>query len=159
MSDNSLRGDQDALRELKEQLCILWGNLEEHKSALLKKQSLATRKSPPPPSPAPESSDPYPFQKAGEQPNADSDDENEPSKSNPLSAASGRQALAELEVHNNSSVSRETSLPIEPVKNKAFTCCITQYGAKVNEDDPSKANAGFGKKWKRMFGLFGTQIK
>ena len=49
-------------------------------------------------------------------------------------------------------------MPIGAVSNKAFTCCIKQYGAMVNEDNPSKANAGNGKKWKRMFALYGTQI-
>lgn len=43
-------------------------------------------------------------------------------------------------------------------KNKAFTCCIKQYGAKVDEDDPSLANAGNGKRWERKFGLFDTRI-
>jgi len=43
-------------------------------------------------------------------------------------------------------------------KNLGFTCCIKQYGVKVKEDDPAKANAGDGYKWQRMFGLFGTLI-
>ncbi|KAI1101966.1 hypothetical protein F4804DRAFT_282428 [Jackrogersella minutella] len=44
------------------------------------------------------------------------------------------------------------------VSNKPFTCCIHQYGIKVPEEDPRKANAGEGKRWERVFGLFGTKI-
>ncbi|KAF4452017.1 Protection of telomeres protein 1 [Fusarium austroafricanum] len=42
--------------------------------------------------------------------------------------------------------------------NRAFPCCIQQYGIKVAESDPSKANAGKGKRWQRMFRLFGAMI-
>ncbi|KAI1801028.1 hypothetical protein F4811DRAFT_536113 [Daldinia bambusicola] len=44
------------------------------------------------------------------------------------------------------------------VSNKPFTCCIRQYGIKVAEKDPLKANASKGKRWERVFGLFGTKI-
>ncbi|KAK2029414.1 hypothetical protein LX32DRAFT_588689 [Colletotrichum zoysiae] len=47
----------------------------------------------------------------------------------------------------------------ETVSNRPFTCCIYQYGIKVKESNPGKANAGEGKRWKRMFGLFGTKIR
>ncbi|GJC93837.1 telomere-binding alpha subunit central domain-containing protein [Colletotrichum higginsianum] len=46
----------------------------------------------------------------------------------------------------------------EVILNRPFTCCIRQYGVRVNESNPDKANAGEGKRWKRMFGLFGTKI-
>ncbi|OBS18390.1 hypothetical protein FPOA_10117 [Fusarium poae] len=42
--------------------------------------------------------------------------------------------------------------------NRSFACCIQQYGIKVTESDPSKASAGNGKRWQRIFGLFGTMI-
>jgi hypothetical protein len=42
--------------------------------------------------------------------------------------------------------------------NRPFSCCIQQYGVKVTESDPTKASAGNGKRWQRMFGLFGTMI-
>lgn len=45
-----------------------------------------------------------------------------------------------------------------PVTNKAFTCCIQQYGIRVPEKSSARANAGDGMRWKRMFGLFGTSI-
>jgi protection of telomeres protein 1 len=133
----------------------LWGNLEEHKSALMKQNSTAARKPSPCPSLASLASDPQPWPKVGEQPNVNSEDENE-TKVDSRPGGSGREALAELNTHK--SVNIETSIPIQPVSNKPFTCCIKEYGARITEDDPSKANAGSGRKWKRMFGLFGTQI-
>lgn len=44
------------------------------------------------------------------------------------------------------------------VSNKPFTCCIKQYGVSVREDDPALASAGNGRRWERVFGLFGTKI-
>ncbi|KAI1411921.1 hypothetical protein F5Y13DRAFT_164679 [Hypoxylon sp. FL1857] len=44
------------------------------------------------------------------------------------------------------------------VSNKPFTCCIRQYGIEVPEENPKKANSGDGKRWERIFGLFGTKI-
>ncbi|KAK1594745.1 telomere-binding alpha subunit central domain-containing protein [Colletotrichum navitas] len=46
----------------------------------------------------------------------------------------------------------------ETISNRPFTCCIHQYGIQVKESNPDKANAGEGRRWKRMFGLFGTKI-
>lgn len=42
--------------------------------------------------------------------------------------------------------------------NRSFSCCIQQYGIKVTEPDPTKAREGDGKRWQRMFRLFGTMI-
>jgi len=42
--------------------------------------------------------------------------------------------------------------------NRPFPCCIQQYGVKVSESDPARASAGNGKRWQRMFRLFGTMI-
>jgi protection-of-telomeres protein 1 len=44
-------------------------------------------------------------------------------------------------------------------KNKPFTCCIREYGVQVSEDDEKKMDAGEGKRWERVFGLFGTMIR
>lgn len=44
------------------------------------------------------------------------------------------------------------------ISNKPFSCCIREYGVSIPEQDPSKANAGDGRRWERMFGLFGTRI-
>ncbi|PFH56151.1 hypothetical protein XA68_16974 [Ophiocordyceps unilateralis] len=48
--------------------------------------------------------------------------------------------------------------PPPPADNLPFSCCLRQYGVKVPEPDRRKANAGEGKRWKRMFGLFGVRI-
>lgn len=44
------------------------------------------------------------------------------------------------------------------VSNKPFTCCLQQYGVKVKAKNPQEANAGEGRKWERVFALFGTKI-
>ncbi|KAI0531927.1 hypothetical protein GGR58DRAFT_491939 [Xylaria digitata] len=44
------------------------------------------------------------------------------------------------------------------LSNKPFSCCIRQYGVRVQEPDPHKADAGEGHRWVRVFGLFGTKI-
>ncbi|KHN94593.1 telomere-binding alpha subunit central domain-containing protein [Metarhizium album ARSEF 1941] len=46
----------------------------------------------------------------------------------------------------------------EQVCNCSFGCCIRQYGVTVAEDDETMADAGNGKRWLRMFALFGTRI-
>lgn len=52
-----------------------------------------------------------------------------------------------------------TAAPLESkISNKPFTCCIRQYGVVVDEADPWRADAGDGKRWERVFGLFGTKI-
>lgn len=53
---------------------------------------------------------------------------------------------------------QETELRSSQISNRPFSCCIRQYGVKVAEEDPAKADAGNGKRWQRMFGLFGTRI-
>ncbi|KAK7413436.1 hypothetical protein QQX98_007661 [Neonectria punicea] len=45
-----------------------------------------------------------------------------------------------------------------PFTNRPFGCCIRQYGVRVQERDEAKADAGKGRRWERMFGLFGTRI-
>ncbi|KAL6910954.1 hypothetical protein GGI43DRAFT_391624 [Trichoderma evansii] len=53
---------------------------------------------------------------------------------------------------------QEIELRSSQISNRMFSCCIRQYGVKVSEEDPAKADAGEGKRWQRMFGLFGTRI-
>ncbi|KAK9420279.1 hypothetical protein SUNI508_06548 [Seiridium unicorne] len=48
-------------------------------------------------------------------------------------------------------------VPVE-VSNKPFTCCLRQYGIETPEPDPRKCDAGEGKRYQRMFSLFGTKI-
>lgn len=44
------------------------------------------------------------------------------------------------------------------ISNKPFVCCIQQYGVRVEAGEAGEDNAGDGKRWQRMFGLFGTKI-
>lgn len=52
----------------------------------------------------------------------------------------------------------ENNAPADEVANWPFPCCIRQYGVRVPERDPGKANAGKGQAWKRTYGIFGTRI-
>jgi len=103
------------------------------------------------------------MRKAGEMPDADSDNENERSYSKSSKTKAKSSVLKERD--SNISISGvgltgnldASDAKLAP-KNKAFTCCIKQYGVKVVEDDPAKANAGDEQRWQRMFGLLYTQI-
>lgn len=44
------------------------------------------------------------------------------------------------------------------ISNKPFACCIQQYGVRVKAEEGEEDNAGEGKRWQRVFGLFGTKI-
>ncbi|ROT40866.1 hypothetical protein SODALDRAFT_349012 [Sodiomyces alkalinus F11] len=46
----------------------------------------------------------------------------------------------------------------QAISNRPFSCCIQQYGIKVDEPNPTNANAGEGKRWERVFSLFGTKV-
>ncbi|KAG6357123.1 hypothetical protein INS49_015000 [Diaporthe citri] len=50
------------------------------------------------------------------------------------------------------------SLDLGQVSNKPFACCIQQYGVKVEAEEGEEDNTGEGKRWQRVFGLFGTKI-
>ncbi|KAI3399343.1 hypothetical protein diail_7298 [Diaporthe ilicicola] len=47
---------------------------------------------------------------------------------------------------------------LSQASNKPFTCCIQQYGVKVKAEEGEADNAGKGRRWQRVFGLFGTKI-
>jgi protection-of-telomeres protein 1 len=155
----SLRGDPNLLSQVKEQLFKLWGDLEEQKSEILRRQ-LKNKKNIPPSSLESEFPVSEPTRKAGEMPDIDSDTENEQSYSKPSKKHSNNSVLTERDVNISASGVNEankSNAKLAP-KNKAFTCCIKQYGVKVDEDDPEKADAGDEQRWQRIFGLFGTQI-
>lgn len=88
----------------------------------------------------------------------DSDEENSELLPYISTLNSKRSALSERDANINT-VMIENGEPPVAVKNKGFACCIQQYGVKVREEDESKANAGDGMRWQRMFGLIGTMIK
>ncbi|TFB04904.1 hypothetical protein CCMA1212_002512 [Trichoderma ghanense] len=64
--------------------------------------------------------------------------------------------------HSSDDERGATQMQVKPVssqvRTRPFACCIHQYGVEVPEEDPRKADAGEGKRWQRMFGLFGTRI-
>jgi hypothetical protein len=158
----SLRVDQKLLNQVKEQLFKLWGDLEEQKSETLQQHS-KDKTDLPPSSIESEFPDSEPTRKAGEMPNADSDCENEQLYSNPSKKKSNSSILAERDSNiSTSGVGLASTLDTSDAKlapkNKAFTCCIKQYGVKVHEDNPAKANAGEEQRWQRIFGLCNTQI-
>lgn len=96
-------------------------------------------------------------------PSMESGDENETSQE------SGRIQCGQKSQHSSALEERDSNIMSKmdqagsgtadvEVRNKGFTCCIKQYGVKVDEKNPKKANAGDGKRWQRVFGLFGTMI-
>lgn len=146
------------LQNLKDQLFKLWGELEEQKSALLQ-QAKKNIKPPPslePPSSFDSSSSPS---KILEQPPLDdSDDERSISKRNQSSSLKERNGNSIMGTENDDQAEQEKSPSQIKVRNKPFTCCIAQFGGIVKEEDPSKADAGKGKRYEARFRLFGTQI-
>ncbi|KAK7749719.1 hypothetical protein SLS53_000298 [Cytospora paraplurivora] len=109
---NDLRSEDNAglLERLRQQMFILWGDLEERKAAIeARKGKNGWTKAPPL-----------------------SDEED-----NVADTGHGPGLLQ--------------------ASNKAFACCIRQYGVKVVEED-GEGNAGERTKWQRIFGLFGTKI-
>jgi protection of telomeres protein 1 len=139
----------------------LWGDLEEQKSAFARPMDSKAQIV----SPMEPKSSPPPNRKPGDQPPIDSDDEDEnhrrQAKPKLKSINTGILSERDLNVGTKGQTAvdakQQSSAELQ-IKNKAFTCCIKQYGVKVDEGDPSLANAGNGKRWERRFGLFGTKI-
>ncbi|KAL2075292.1 hypothetical protein VTL71DRAFT_235 [Oculimacula yallundae] len=156
LDDNAanLRKDSDLLARLKEQLFKLWGDLEEQKSASLTAKS--KKVDTPPPSSFDSSMKTLP--KIGQQPDLDSDSESEVSltKASKSLSINGKKESRGLVPPGVAPIDHEDAT-LKP-RNKAFTCCIQQYGVKISEDDAAKADAGEGRRWQRVFGLFGTNI-
>lgn len=157
----SLRQNPELLSQVKEQLFKLWGDLEERKSEAMRSQ-LKHNNSIPLSSLASDISVTTAPRKADEMPDVDSDVENEPSYSKSAQKNSNTSALKERDANISMSgivtgKADKSHGNLTP-KNKAFTCCIKQYGVKVDEEDRKKADAGDGKRWQRVFGLFETYI-
>ncbi|KAH7343028.1 hypothetical protein BKA65DRAFT_596046 [Rhexocercosporidium sp. MPI-PUGE-AT-0058] len=152
-----LRKDSDLLARLREQLFKLWGDLEEQKSEILRVRS---KKTPILPPSSFESSTTSFAGNIGQQPDLDSDSENEVSvsKSSKGNAANSVRNKASDTSPPGVSLNNKEDGALKP-RNKAFTCCIQQYGVKVLEEDPAKADAGEGRRWQRVFALFGTNIR
>lgn len=149
-------------------LFTLWGDLEEKKSAYLERRNEKALKA------AEKSTESNvtantaksSSAKPGDDLPPDSDDEGTPKGR--AAITSSRVVLQEGDTNNgtehNPLNTDKTDLGLSaaisslPFTNKGFTCCIQQYGIKVPEKSHSKADAGKGFRWKRVFGLFGTQI-
>lgn len=125
-----LRASPDTLDTLRERMFTLWGNLEEIKRQEQQRLTANRRRV--------ATKQPPPSSPAGnDDGDGNGDDEHRPR--GPDGAENTGQKAAEL-------------------SNKPFACCIRQYGARVEEPDPNRADAGEGYRWVRMFGLFGTKI-
>ncbi|KAL3417691.1 Protection of telomeres protein 1 [Phlyctema vagabunda] len=151
----NLRQDPSLLSQIREKLCILWGDLEEQKLANLPEDN--SRKALSPPSSSINSSVPSPpSYRYRQNPDPDSDVEEEYQrrlKDNVKRHADEERPLNSVLLEGPQVTEKQFN-----VKNKAFTCCIKQYGVKVVEPDVTKATAGNEQRWERMFGLHGTQI-
>jgi hypothetical protein len=151
------------LNALREQLFKLWGDLEEQKSAILKQSAKETKGVLPPFSL--DTTPSSPPVRPGAQPDVDSDSDSDSDNLRYNSRKPKLNSMALIERSANSimavqdlqQVGSQSGTTLKP-KNKAFTCCIRQYGVLVDEKDPFRANAGKGKRWQRKFGLFGTTI-
>ncbi|PQE21190.1 telomere-binding alpha subunit central domain-containing protein [Rutstroemia sp. NJR-2017a BVV2] len=155
----NLRANPEVLHAVKEQLFNLWGDLEEQKSALLLAQQAAKKKrAPDPPSTASESDSEQPVRYQRDVlPPDDSDDEYGSKKVR--EAAKRKNEEKEMRRKNaEEEKNKGKEQELQP-KNKPFTCCIREYGVQVSEDDEKKMDAGEGKRWERVFGLFGTMIR
>ncbi|KAI1283637.1 hypothetical protein F5Y07DRAFT_350185 [Xylaria sp. FL0933] len=76
---------------------------------------------------------------------------NQPPPSSPMEVDNEQQ-------RQNTSSTRNQNQNALKLSNKPFSCCIRQYGVSVREPDPQQADAGEGRRWVRVFGLFGTKI-
>lgn len=186
LSENAanLRTTPDVLAAVREKLFVLWGDLEERKSAYLnsaegkillprslESPSLSRNVSPAPKAPQ------KCIYRPGEQP-PDSDDEmfesppkKAPAERDPNSLESIKKATPEQAAARLAVKLRAIG---EQAQNKPFPGCIREYGIKVkveesaldgeNEDDEDdedqsqRTEKPIATKWERKFGLFGTII-
>lgn len=150
-------------------LFTLWGDLEEKKSEYMEEQSRKKVKAIQQDADKGLTRDKPKTSRArpGDDFPPDSDEENGPTNQR-ARRLSSKPALSE----RSANVGGDTQVPDTlcdiqdpdskilslPVANKGFTCCIQQYGIKVPEKSSTRADAGDGMRWKRMYGLFGTSI-
>ncbi|EPE33636.1 Nucleic acid-binding protein [Glarea lozoyensis ATCC 20868] len=152
---SNLRLNPQLVQNLRNQLFHLWGDLEERIAAGLPREDDDI----PPSTDESFLSATSQTRRAGDQPDADdSDNELDTTTNTPLSAqsgaATGQTSTDPVTAHISTNEGKSDVAP----RNKPFTCCIQQYGIQLSEKDPSKANAGNGKRWQRIFGIHGTTI-
>ncbi|KAI8625319.1 hypothetical protein F5Y19DRAFT_267441 [Xylariaceae sp. FL1651] len=80
---------------------------------------------------------------------------NQPPLSSPPNASNDNNSKQET---SSASANENKNKNGTAISNKPFSCCVRQYGVRVREPDPRRADAGDGYKWVRMYGLFGTKI-
>ncbi|RYP59754.1 hypothetical protein DL769_008422 [Monosporascus sp. CRB-8-3] len=146
-----LRADPDTLLALREQLFKLWGNLEELRAAEQQQQQ-QVQKRVAAGQPPPDSSPPAPVTVVAREPSLGA---GENDRGNLNSNGNGND---NVNANNKDADRNGVGGGGKAVSNKPFTCCIRQYGVRVKERDPARANAGDGTRWERVFGLFGTRI-
>lgn len=150
----SLRQDPILLSKVKEQLFKLWGDLEERKTMVM--QQKVFRKEPLSSVESNQVSSPL-TTNIGSQPDPDSGTEMEKEESQQLKKLSSYSDQTKNFANNFMPVDH-FNYPNLVISNKAFICCIQQYGIEIPEEDPMKSDAGPGKRWQRHYGLFGTKI-
>lgn len=153
---------------LREVLFRLWGDLEEKKSVFLKTQNDKALKATGNSTESDTRADkPKALSaKPGDDLPPDSDDESTPKGTTARTASKlmlkdrDPNIGSERNTLDQGRTEPDLSAAISslPITNKGFTCCIQQYGIRVPEKSYSKADAREGLRWKRVFGLFGTQI-
>ncbi|RDW94944.1 hypothetical protein BP5796_00707 [Coleophoma crateriformis] len=157
-----LRRNQHVLGRLRERLCILWGDLEEQKtrrSQQVEGADILDRENPASSLDSvvtPTAS----LRNVGDQPDLDSDieDQYQQARSFPKKAQLKNYTVDASNVSKHDTNSNKAVEGSVSASNKAFTCCIKQYGIKVPESDIMKADAGAGFRWERKYGMFGTTI-
>lgn len=129
MIHGSLHSDAQGLIDLRAQLTKLWGNLEESQVQL---EGASKNRG------------------GGRKESKQGLEDQLPPGSDPeLSQYVSVQSDPELK----EALGTSSAMP-----NQLFSCCIRQFGKKVEESDSEKADAGEGQRWKRVFGLFGTRL-
>lgn len=158
---HSLRANPPVLSKLREQLFKLWGNLEEVKATALEQRRAAAAGRQPPPD-----SSPPPQQRQSSPPPAAAAANTTKTKATKTTTTSGDGNGQGRDVGGKAIRSvapgKGEEQQAQVVSNKPFACCLRQYGVKVRERDPARADAGGdgggGYRWQRVFGLFGTRI-
>jgi len=129
MAYGSLTSDAQGLIDLRTQLTKLWGNLEESQVQL--EGSNRSRR-------------------GGRRESKQRLEDQLPPSSDP-------ELSQDVNVQSDSE-HKEALVTSSAMPNQLFSCCIRQFGKKVEENDSEKADAGEGQRWKRVFGLFGTRL-
>ncbi|RDW88478.1 hypothetical protein BP6252_00510 [Coleophoma cylindrospora] len=152
-----LRRNQHVLGRLRERLCILWGDLEERKTRRSQQKQGADILDRDTPASSLDSVTPTAsLRNVGDQPDLDSDieDQYQQARSFPKKARLKNYTVDASIVSKHDDIDSNKAVEASvSASNKAFTCCIKQYGIKVPETDIMKADAGAGFRWEHLSSL------